>query len=86
MADEDLFRVLALVNDRAGVRIEPSAAAAFLGVQEPCTATATHLFWTTGGAFVPAEDFAAFLARGRRAAEQAGPWQAHSDQGRDIRE
>jgi len=90
VADEDLFRVLALLHDHAGVRIEPSAAAAFLGVQvqrtTSCTSAATHLFWTTGGAFVPPDDFAGFLARGRRAAGQTGPWPARSDQGWDIRE
>lgn len=65
VADDDLFRVLARLRAHTGQCIEPSAAAAFLGVQHPET-PATHIFWTTGGAFVPPEEFERFRARGER--------------------
>jgi D-serine dehydratase len=65
VTDDDLFRVLARLHDCSGAHIEPSAAAAFLGVHDP-QRDATHIFWTTGGAFVPPEEFAGFLQRGRR--------------------
>lgn len=70
--DEDLFRVLAALDARSGIRIEPSSSAAFLGLplfhQPRCppqlraeAQRATHLFWTTGGSFVPAEEHQRFL-------------------------
>ncbi len=54
---------------RHGLRLEPSAAAAFAAVPlflaaslgEPALARATHLVWTTGGSLVPQEEFAALL-------------------------
>ena len=91
VADDDLFRVLARLQRCNGDVIEPSAAAAFLGVQYLSRAAqgplpaalhaalqaekATHLFWTTGGAFLPAEEFQRFYERGIRllAPAPAGP-------------
>jgi D-serine dehydratase len=35
---------------------------------QPHMAAATHIAWTTGGLFVPQEEYARFLARGQRAA------------------
>jgi D-serine dehydratase len=65
VADDDLFRVLARLQAGTGAAIEPSAAAAFLGVQHR-DEDATHVFWTTGGAFVPPQEFAGFRDRGLR--------------------
>jgi D-serine dehydratase len=85
VADDDLFRVLARLQRCNGDVIEPSAAAAFLGVQHlsgvaqgPLHAAlhaekATHLFWTTGGAFLPAEEFQCFYRRGTSLLAAAPP-------------
>lgn len=69
VADDDLFTALARLRQTSGVEIEPSAAACFAGArllgdtlsQNP---NATHLFWTTGGSFVPAEEYERFYRRG----------------------
>lgn len=74
VSDDDLFRVLAALDERSGIRIEPSSSAAFLGLplfhQPRCpphlrseAQRATHLFWTTGGAFVPAQEHERFLRK-----------------------
>ncbi|MFA6313217.1 MAG: D-serine ammonia-lyase [Sterolibacterium sp.] len=77
VADDDLFRVLYLLREREQIQIEPSAAAAFLGVRlfeagagldyiqnAANAADVTHIFWTTGGSLVPPEEYARFVARG----------------------
>lgn len=81
--DGSLFRQLALLHAREGIRIEPSAAAGIGGPQmlletesgrqyladnglAQHMAQAVHLIWTTGGLFVPDEEYRAFLERGRR--------------------
>jgi len=78
VSDEDLFRWLQLAHSILGLRLEPSATAAFagpgfivshaegrafckeMGLGENL-ANATHILWTTGGSFVPDDQFAAFL-------------------------
>ena len=80
VADDDLFVALAALQASAGLQVEPSAAAAFCGLRwmqdanlaanlstnlATTPAAMTHLFWTTGGLFVPPEEYAAFLRRGR---------------------
>lgn len=80
VADDDLFRVLAALKQLNGVEIEPSASAAFLGLKfleagsgrgylqsvlSRCNPeNATHIFWTTGGSFVPPEEYKQFFQRG----------------------
>ena len=70
VADDDLFATLARLKSTNGMQIEPSAAAAFLGLKllDPDTQhrqpQATHLFWTTGGSFVPEEEYEKFYRRG----------------------
>ena len=73
VADDELFAVLARLRQQTGMRIEPSAAAGILGVkrlgeQRQSTALddarATQLWWTTGGSFVPAEEYDRFYRRG----------------------
>ncbi len=51
---------------RAGLRLEPSAAAAFVGVApylmaSPEARGGTHVVWTTGGALLPEAEFRAAL-------------------------
>ena len=70
VADNDLFVTLTRLKDTNGMRIEPSAAAAFLGLKLLDRIIlnrypkATHLFWTTGGSFVPEEEYEKFYRRG----------------------
>ena len=69
VADDDLFVTLARLRQANGMRIEPSAAAAFLGLRLLDGATlsnaqTTHVFWTTGGSFVPDEEYQKFYRRG----------------------
>jgi D-serine dehydratase len=69
VADDDLFRVLARLRQLNGTEIEPSASASFLGLKLmesvlQANPTATHIFWTTGGSFVPAEEYEKFYQRG----------------------
>lgn len=70
VADDDLFRVLARLRQLNGIEIEPSASAGFLGLKLMASALpdfnakATHIFWTTGGSFVPPEEYEKFYRRG----------------------
>jgi D-serine dehydratase len=76
VADDELFRMLVRLERATGLRIEPSAAAGLLGParilggikyhgeHEISPASATHLFWTTGGSFVPEEEYIRFHERG----------------------
>ena len=69
VADDDLFRVLARLRQLNGIEIEPSASAGFLGLKLMESALhanpkATHIFWTTGGSFVPVEEYEKFYRRG----------------------
>lgn len=76
VADDDLFKVLAGLKQFSGIRIEPSASAAFLGLKlfddrtypgstlSSSGSRATHVFWTTGGSFVPPEEYERFYQRG----------------------
>ena len=69
VADDALFTALARLRQTSSIEIEPSAAACFAGARllgETLRAdpNATHLFWTTGGSFVPAEEYERFYRRG----------------------
>lgn len=80
--DEHLFQDLYALEQTEGLRIEPSAAAAFRGPRRLLDSEdgqrylnkhrlagalreATHVVWTTGGCFVPAEEYRRFHERGR---------------------
>ncbi|MNF93566.1 D-serine dehydratase [compost metagenome] len=80
VTDEELYRLLAIAYQQERVRLEPSALAgapgmvrvlrdrAYLeriGVTSERLANATHLVWGTGGSMVPAEEFAAYVEKGR---------------------
>ena len=69
VADDDLFTTIARLRQTSGIEIEPSAAACFAGARLLDTMVrndprATHVFWTTGGSFVPAEEYERFYRRG----------------------
>jgi len=69
VADDDLFTTLARLRQTSGIEIEPSAAACFAGARWLCETlsnnpNATHVFWTTGGSFVPSEEYEKFYRRG----------------------
>ena len=81
VADEELFRLLALAWQEEGVKLEPSALAgmpgmvrvlndpdylARIGVTPERLANATHLVWGTGGSMVPEGEFGAYVERGRK--------------------
>ncbi|MBF8779137.1 D-serine ammonia-lyase [Pseudomonas fulva] len=80
VSDDELYRLMALAHDQEGVKLEPSALAGMPGMvrvlQSPHylervgltpaqLRQATHLVWGTGGSMVPADEFDAYLARGR---------------------
>ena len=73
VSDEDLYRLLATLEQTEQLRLEPSAVAGFAGIPAVLAApqyqrhlgTATHLVWGTGGSMVPEQEMAAYVARGR---------------------
>ncbi|MEK7411804.1 MAG: D-serine ammonia-lyase [Planctomycetota bacterium] len=86
VADETLFRDLCLAKDCEGMQIEPSAAAGFSGpawLRQSATGRAylthhgltslglNHILWTTGGLFVPDQEYQRFYARGQAALGRA---------------
>lgn len=70
VADPELFTALTRLERETGERIEPSAAAGLAGPARLAgnyalppgvdPAAVTHLFWTTGGAFVPEDEYRRF--------------------------
>jgi D-serine dehydratase len=82
ISDEELYRLLALLDSSEGLRLEPSALAGVAGMARVLNeqqgyrtrmhltptrmARATHLIWATGGSMVPAAEMAAYLAKGRQ--------------------
>ena len=81
ITDDELFRLLALLADSEGHRVEPSAAAGIAGMvrvlsessaYQACRrfsaaqlADATHLIWGTGGSMVPEAEMQGYIERGR---------------------
>ena len=80
VADEELFRLLALAHREEDVKLEPSALAGMpgmvrvlrdrdylerIGVTSERLANATHLVWGTGGSMVPEGEFACYSDQGR---------------------
>lgn len=65
VADDELLRQVYRLSQQ-GIGVEPSAAAAFCGIASnpQRDETATSLFWTTGGSFVPADELANYARRG----------------------
>lgn len=73
VSDEELYRLLALLEQTEGWRLEPSAVAGFAGIgavleqtrYASTLANATHLVWGTGGSMVPEVEMDGYVARGR---------------------
>lgn len=65
--DEELFKLLVLLKDSEGIRIEPSAASCLYGpcLLGECGENAVHLCWTTGGALLPDGEYAGYYEKGR---------------------
>ena len=68
-----MYRMLALLADREGIFLEPSALAGMIGpvrtemvpeFVEFRDRNATHLVWATGGSMVPSEEMAVYYHRG----------------------
>jgi len=86
LPDDELFALLYLMQETEQLQLEPSAlagAAGFarvlaeqqgyrqgLGLSEAAWANAHHLIWATGGGMVPATEYAAYLATGKRVIPQ----------------
>jgi D-serine dehydratase len=80
IADEELFRLLALLSDSQGMHLEPSALAGMVGpvrIHQAETyqqekglktrmADATHVVWGTGGRMVPEKEMAAYYLQGKK--------------------
>lgn len=79
VTDEELFRLLRLLNDTEGLKLEPSALAGApgfarvlqenqgyrhrLGMPGGVPAGATHLIWGTGGGMVPEAEMNGYLQK-----------------------
>ena len=85
VSDERLFAMAALLHESEGIDVEPSAVAGLpgpwrllddgdyrerTGLTEARCRRATHVVWLTGGAMVPLQEMAAYLARGRELLHQ----------------
>jgi D-serine dehydratase len=72
--DEKLYPYLAALKDSTGIFIEPSACAAFEGLQYICGGeyvpapdeNAIHVIWATGGNMVPEDEKTAYYERGKK--------------------
>ncbi|WP_415579334.1 D-serine ammonia-lyase [Filibacter tadaridae] len=68
IADASMFRLLKLIADTEGIKLEPSALAGMTGpinvirehVLDADSANATHLVWATGGSMVPEAEMALY--------------------------
>lgn len=66
IADETMFKLLRMLADTEGIRLEPSALAGMLGPMKVCQENkhATHIVWATGGGMVPAEEMEHYYTMG----------------------
>lgn len=77
--DDELYRLIALLDQTTGFDIEPSSSAGFagpwrvmadaeyrerMGLTDERMANATHIAWATGGSMVPREEMASYIAKG----------------------
>lgn len=79
VADKNLYRLLALMADAEGLRLEPSALAGVPGISRVLAdpvylerhglagkmGNATHLAWCTGGNMVPKDEMDAYYQKGK---------------------
>lgn len=79
ISDNQMYRLLAMLNKNEGVKLEPSALAGMegpirvaqneeylkrMGFNEKTLANATHIVWATGGGMVPDEEMSKYLEKG----------------------
>lgn len=79
ISDNQMYRLLAMLNKNEGVKLEPSALAGMegpirvaqneeylkrMGFDEKTLANATHIVWATGGGMVPDEEMSKYLEKG----------------------
>ena len=79
ISDDEMYRLLALLNEKENVKLEPSALAGMegpirvaqneeylkrMGFDEKTLANATHIVWATGGGMVPVEEMTKYLEKG----------------------
>ena len=80
LKDEEMYKLLSLLDQSEGIRLEPSALAGMPGISRVLSneeylsrmgftpeqlENATHLVWATGGGMVPPEEMAKYLAKGQ---------------------
>lgn len=72
--DDELFRLLALLYDTEGIKLEPSALAgaaefvhALQNGETTRLARGTHIVWATGGGMVPENEWQNYYAKGKAA-------------------
>lgn len=70
--DDGLFRLLTLLYDTEGIKLEPAAlaaAAGYIGTMRlgelDILARGTHILWATGGGLVPEEEWRAYYEKGK---------------------
>ena len=83
LKDEEMYKLLSLLDQSEGIRLEPSALAGMPGISRVLSneeylsrmgftpeqlENATHLVWATGGGMVPPEEMAKYLAKGQEQA------------------
>ena len=78
LTDQRMYRMLAMLADAEGIRLEPSALAGMYGPVLTATAPefrefsgpATHLVWATGGSMVPPAEMEYYYQTGKKALEK----------------
>ena len=71
--DSKLYPYLAMLKDEEGIFIEPSACAAFDGLQYVHGGeNDIHIIWATGGNMVPEDEKTAYYNKGSKALQSAG--------------
>lgn len=53
VTDEQLMEYMELINHQEEIKVEPSAAAAMIGLDDEKTLSSTNILWLTGGGLVP---------------------------------
>lgn len=72
VADDDLFKYLALLSDTEKIQVEPSASAGFGGLDLihdrffPTFEQINYIVWSTGGGMVPPAEMIEYIKRGNR--------------------
>lgn len=70
LEDDELFRLLALLYDTEGFKVEPSAAIGVYGALFPSDENTVHLVWATGGLLLPEAVYTSMYDRGKQLLKQ----------------